>query len=149
MRMRNEIIIHAPVDDIFALARDTARWPQILPHYRSVRVLKSGVEHRTVEMAARRGWIPVRWRADQIDDFDTPRIRFVHTAGWTRGMQVEWLFQPMNGSTRVSIDHELHFAFPLAGEYIGRRVIGGFFVDYIATRTLRRIKELAERHAER
>lgn len=148
MRMRDEIVIDAPPHAIFALARDTARWPQMLAHYRFVRVLERDARRQVVEMAARRGWIPVRWRAEQIDDEQTPRIQFTHTAGWTRGMQVEWLFEPIEGGgTRVSIDHELDFAFPIGAEFIGRRIIGDFFVHSIAARTLHRIKELSEGRA--
>jgi hypothetical protein len=88
-------------------------------------------------MAARRGKIPVRWRAEQINDPEKPQIFFRHLGGWTRGMRVYWRFTALhNGKTRVRIDHELNS--PLA-PFIGR-----FFIDPIATRTLARMKELCE-----
>jgi hypothetical protein len=106
-------------------------------------VLRSDGDKRIVEMAARRPvgrlpfGIPVRWRAEQTDDPALPQIAFVHLGGWTRGMQVYWHFTPLpNGDTHVRIDHELRS--PLA------RIIGKFFIDPIATRTLTRMKEVCE-----
>jgi ribosome-associated toxin RatA of RatAB toxin-antitoxin module len=135
--MANEITIAASPERIFERASDTPHWPQMLPHYRYVRVLDSDGKRRVLEMAARRGKIPVRWRAEQIDDPAKPQIFFRHLGGWTRGMRVYWRFTPLhNGKTRVRIDHEL--SSPLAP------FIGKFFIDPIATRTLARMKELCE-----
>jgi ribosome-associated toxin RatA of RatAB toxin-antitoxin module len=141
--MCNEITIAAPPQRIFAQASDTTRWPQMLPHYRYVHVLSSDGSRSVVEMAARRSFdklrmtIPVRWRAEQINDPAAPGIFFRHLGGWTKGMRVWWRFTPLhNGKTRVRIDHELDS--PLAP------FIGKFFIDPIASRTLARMKEICE-----
>ncbi len=136
MRMSNEIVVDAPAQVIYERAAATERWPLILPHYRFVRVLEGDSARRTVEMAARRGFIPVRWRAEQINDPQTPGISFRHVRGWTKGMQVYWRFTPEGGRTRVTIDHELRS--PLA------LFIGKYFIDPIATRTLKCMKAIAE-----
>ena len=61
-------------------------------------------------------------------------------------MEVAWNFQPLAGGTQVTISHDLPAArLPLGSEWIGRRIIGDFFIQAIARRTLSRIKELAER----
>jgi ribosome-associated toxin RatA of RatAB toxin-antitoxin module len=109
-----------------------------------VRVLGRRGATRTVAMAARRDWIPVSWVAEQTDDSERPSIRFVHVRGWTRGMEVEWRFEPVKGGTRVTIEHRLQFRFPVAAEWLGKHVVGGFFVEAIARRTLSRMKALAE-----
>ncbi len=142
MQMRNAIVIQAPAQTIYARAADTERWPQVLPHYRFVRVLGREGEVRSIEMAAFRDVdalhvrIPVRWRAQQINDAKTPSIRFRHVAGWTTGMQVLWSFEERDGATLVTIDHRWNS--PLA------RSIGRLFVDPIATRTLRTFKAISE-----
>jgi uncharacterized membrane protein len=143
MRMRNEIAIAAPAWRIFERASATARWPEILPHYRYVRVLSAEGARSIVEMAARRPidalrvGIPVRWRAEQIDDRATPQIYFRHLGGWTNGMEVYWRFTPQSdGTTLVQIDHELRS--PLAP------FIGAYFVHDIASRTLARMKAICE-----
>lgn len=137
MEMHNEIVIDAPPHLIYERASETQRWPEILPHYRYVRVLETNGMQSVVEMAARRGTIPVRWRAEQINDPQRPQIFFRHLGGWTKGMRVYWRFMPLsNGKTRVRIDHELRS--PLAP------IIGKYFIDPIATRTLARMKEILE-----
>lgn len=142
----NSIRIHAPAKQIYDLASATERWPELLPHYRYVRVLSQDGAHRTVEMAARRGAIPVRWTAEQRNDPVLPAIYFRHVRGWTRGMDVAWHFVEDKDGTTVSIVHDLSFQFPIASEVLGKYVVCGYFVDAIATRTLRRMKELAEGH---
>lgn len=129
---------------VFAFASRTERWPGYLPHYRYVRVLEERGTTRVVEMAARRGWIPVRWTAEQTNDPFRPHIAFRHVRGWTRGMEVEWRFEPIPGGTRVSIEHRLSFRFPFAAEWLGRHVVSDFFISYVAERTLARMKTLVE-----
>ncbi|GAC1308574.1 MAG: hypothetical protein NVS2B3_04590 [Vulcanimicrobiaceae bacterium] len=140
----NEIEIAAPAEAIYALAAATERWPEILPHYRYVRVVARDGATRVVEMGATRDGIPISWTAEQTDDALRPEIRFRHIRGWTRGMDVRWRFEPSAMGTRVTIDHQLQFRFPFASEWLGRHVVGDFFVRDVASKTLARIKALAE-----
>jgi aromatase len=136
--------VAADAPTIFRFAAATERWPDFLPHYRRVRIIEDRGSSRIVEMAARRGWIPIRWIAEQENDAARPRITFRHLRGWTRGMEVEWRFEPIAGGTRVSIEHRLRFRFPVASEWLGRHVVADFFIDHVARRTLSRMKTLAE-----
>lgn len=143
MHVSNSIVIDAPAQRIFERASATAQWPEMLPHYRWVHVLERSGERSVLEMAAVRPFgnarmtIPVRWRAEQINDPAVPQIFFRHLRGWTKGMRVYWRFAPAEGGkTLVRIDHE--FNSPLAP------IIGKYFIDPIATRTLARMKELCE-----
>ena len=95
-------------------------------------------------MGARRGPIPVSWRAIQRPLPVERRIEFVHTGGVTRGMEVAWHFEERDGALDVSIEHELELAWPLIGGFAAEYVIGPQFIEAIAGRTLRRVKELAE-----
>jgi uncharacterized membrane protein len=116
-----------------------------LPHYRSVRVLADDGRTRTVAMAAWRDVFPIAWVAEQINDPDRPHIAFRHLRGATRGMDVEWIFAPLDGGrTRVTIVHRLTFLFPFAAAWLGRHVVSGYFIHGVATKTLARIKALAE-----
>ena len=136
--------IKADPGTIFGFAAATERWPEYLPHYRWVHVIEQRESFRVVEMAARRGWIPIRWTAEQRNDPARPHIAFRHLRGWTRGMEVEWRFEPTQIGTRVSIEHRLEFRFPVASGWLGRRIVSDFFIDYVARRTLARMKALAE-----
>jgi ribosome-associated toxin RatA of RatAB toxin-antitoxin module len=130
--------MQAPSERIFALAADVERWPERLPHYRYVRRLPDAAGERRFAMGARRGLIPVRWEAIQRPRPDEGVIEFVHTGGVTRGMAVAWRLCPDSGGVEVSIEHQLSTRSPVAGAVIAN------FIEAIATRTLRRVKELAE-----
>jgi hypothetical protein len=144
--MRSELheLMRAPFEVAFDLAAGVERWPEILPHYRFVRRVADPDGERRFAMGARRGPIPVRWEAIQRPMRDERRIEFVHTGGVTRGMWVEWRFTDGAGGLDVSIEHRLELGWPLVGRFAAERVIGPQFVEAIARRTLRRVRELAE-----
>ena len=144
MHAENHIFVRADAEDVYRLAAAVERWPEILPHYRWVRLLRDDGRRRLVEMAARRDRIPVRWRAEQELFPEEPRITFRHVGGVTRGMEVEWLFSPGENGVRVAILHDLRLRWPLVGGVVADLIIGPLFIENIAGKTLHRIKELAE-----
>lgn len=145
MHLARSVDVAAPAGTIYELAQDVAAWPSILPHYRWVKVLRENGREREVEMAALRDWIPVRWTALQTLDPVTPRIGFKHLSGWTKGMTVAWTFEPCPAGTRVTIVHDLdEAASAVTRGWIGRHIVGDFFIQAIAGRTLARMKLLAE-----
>jgi hypothetical protein len=109
-----------------------------------VRVLQDEGTRRVVEMAARRDAIPVRWTAIQELYPEERRIAFRHIGGITRGMEVAWTLVPNQDGVHVRIWHAFRPRWPLVPDALVRLVVGQFFVHNIASRTLRRIKELAE-----
>ncbi len=145
MRSATSIEIAAHPRAIYDVVEDIKGWPGLLPHYRFVRVLREAPAERIAVMAARRGPIPVQWTAAERLFPGVPRIEFTHVAGWTKGMEVAWRFEPVASGTRVTIEHELDFRrVPFARDWIARRVIGDFFIDSIANATLARFKLLLE-----
>src|SRR5688500_6218062 len=77
-----------------------------------------------------------------------PSIRFLHIAGITTGMDVEWSFEPAAGGTHVRIVHVWDGpGWPVVGQVIARRIIGPVFVSGIASRTLAGLAAAAERVA--
>ena len=99
----DELVVHAPMERIFAIAADVERWPEHLGHYRHVRFLERAPDGGgIVEMSANRpfgpvGW-PTWWRSEMsvnppgaLRDA-APAIRFRHIGGITTGMDVEWTF---------------------------------------------------------
>ena len=143
MKSRIHQLMRAPYERVFVLAAEVERWPELLPHYRYVRRIPDG-SARHFEMGARRGPIPVRWRAIQRPLPEQRRIEFVHTGGVTRGMQVAWRFEERDGTLDVSIEHELELGWPLIGGFAADHVVGPQFIEAIAGQTLRRVKQLAE-----
>lgn len=151
MHTQNEIVIHAPLPRILALGAAIENWPQILPHYRWVTVFSDDGTVKQAEMAARRDRFPVKWRTSQVVLPDQQRLIFFHTGGVTRGMYVEWnltkLPDDAGGGVRVIIWHELSYPLPLLTNWFAEQVVGRMFVSSIASRTLARIKEIAERES--
>ncbi len=145
------INIAAPYARIFEMAADVERWPEILPHYRYVRRVPAPNGERRFAMGALRGSIPVSWEAIQRPMPEQRRIEFLHTGGVTRGMRVAWIFEPVANfageAWNVRIEHELDLGWPVIGGLVADRVIGPQFIDAIAGRTLRTIRDLAERGA--
>lgn len=134
----------APPERVFRLAAEVERWPERLPHYRYVRRLPGAPGERRFAMGARRGAIPVSWKAVQRPIPERNEIEFEHVGGLTRGMQVRWRIVEHDGAVDVSIEHDLRLRWPIVGELVARKIIGPHFVEAIAGRTLRTIKRLAE-----
>jgi ribosome-associated toxin RatA of RatAB toxin-antitoxin module len=146
MHANQSIDMAAPAAAIYALAQDVASWPRLLPHYRYVRVLRETSDERIAVMAARRSWIPVRWIARERLHPNIPRIEFTHLSGWTAGMEVAWTFEPTPHGTRVTIEHDLRtLRRAIIRTRLARTIIARFFIQPIASRTLARMKALAER----
>src|SRR5215212_5471058 len=144
MEMTTRIQMSADRDTIFGLAAAVEQWPHILPHYRWVRLLRDDGERRVVEMAASRDGLPVRWTAIQELDWADRRIRLRHIRGVTRGMEVVWTLTPNEQGVLVEIWHAFHPRWPLVPDVLVSLIVGPFFVDNIASKTLRRMKVLAE-----
>ena len=150
--MHSEIAIEidAPPALVFALARDVERWERLLPHY----VRSRAVERRSdgslvADFVARRQLVsvlglglPVIWRSRTWSEPETQRLRFIHVAGATKGMDVTWRIEPIalgTHRTRVTIEHDFAPQFPLLAAVVDR-----WFTRPIAGRTLATFKALAE-----
>lgn len=144
--------VNAPVERVFGTARDVARWPEWLSHYRWVRFHQQTESGGLVEMAAWRPFgvlnYPTWWLSEMAVERDGPRIRFRHVGGITRGMDVAWEFTPSNGGTDVCITHWWSGPrWPLIGGLAASLVVGPVFIHGIASRTLAGIARQAERVA--
>jgi ribosome-associated toxin RatA of RatAB toxin-antitoxin module len=141
------IEIEAPAQLVFGLARRVERWDRILPHYARSRVVERRPDGSlVVEFVARRPLIgmlglglPVAWRSRTWSEPETLRLRFVHVAGATRGMDVTWRIEPTAAGCRVSIDHDFRPSLPGFAAFVDR-----WFTRAIAGRTLATVKALAE-----
>lgn len=144
METTTTALMRADPEEIFDLAASVERWPEILPHYRWVRVLEIDGNRKVVEMAARRDFVPVRWTAVQTLRPSEWRIDFRHVRGPTTGMDVTWRLVPEPDGVRVIIWHGFRPGWPFVPDPLVHLVVGEFFVAAIAGRTLRCIKRLAE-----
>jgi ribosome-associated toxin RatA of RatAB toxin-antitoxin module len=134
---------------VFQAARTVERWPDILSHYRYVRVLERSAECDIVEMSANRPfgllqW-PTWWTSEMRVDPNRLEVRYRHIRGITRGMDVTWRLVPDGTGTRVSIVHEWDGPrWPLISKVAANWVIGPVFIHAIASRTLAGIAKHVE-----
>ena len=142
--------IAAPVDRVFRAAEAVERWPELLPHYRWVRMLERRPDGGVVEMAAWRPFGPVGyptwWVSEMRVDRAAPAVYYRHVRGITTGMDVVWRIEPEGNGTTVTIVHEWSGPrWPLLGGITASWVIGPVFIHGIASRTLAGIKRAVER----
>lgn len=144
MHAENSIIMKAPLEKVFETAADLSLWPKILPHYRWIRFLEQSPARNVVIMAARRKWIPVQWTSEQEIDRERKEVRFHHLKAFTKGMRVVWTFTPIADGIDVKIHHELKSTIPVLGAFIAEKIIGEFFIRFIANQTLDHMKRYVE-----
>ena len=150
--MHSAIGIHvdAPPELVYRLARDVTAWADLLPHYARSRVVETRPDgSRVVDFIARRPFVPVlglglpvTWRARTWHEPATRRLRFVHVAGATKGMDVTWRIEPKDAAgrtCRITIEHDFTPAIPGFAAFVDR-----VFTTAIAGRTLATFGALAE-----
>lgn len=151
MRSTIGIDVAAPPDLVYRLARDVTRWERLLPHYvRSVPIREEADGVLVCDFVARRPLVallglglPVAWRSRTWHEPATRQLRFLHTAGATRGMAVTWTIEPRDGGTRIEIHHAFRPRLPGFAVFVDR-----LFTRQIAGRTLATFKAIAEALAE-
>jgi ribosome-associated toxin RatA of RatAB toxin-antitoxin module len=147
MRTSNVVTIRAPLYQIFTVASDLARWPDFLPHYRYNRFLSSMPWGGIVKMSAVRTVIPTTWISEYRIDAENYQLHFKHlksALNATRGMIVVWHFAETPDGVRVEITHDLELHWPLIGGFVGKYIVGLFFIHHIATQTLAGLKRKVE-----
>ena len=95
-------------------------------------------------MAAVRSGIPIAWTSEQVIDRDAMEVRFHHLRAFTKGMDVVWRFQETTDGVRVEILHDFQFRIR-ALQTLADLIIGDFFIENIANKTLRRMKDHLEK----
>jgi ribosome-associated toxin RatA of RatAB toxin-antitoxin module len=144
MHTGNSILMRAPKERIFETAADLARWPEILPHYRYIHYYEKSPTRNVVKMAATRSGIPIAWTSEQIIDRDRLEVRFLHLKAFTKGMKVVWTFKDTPDGVLVEILHDLHFRIPALAP-LADKIIGEFFIQNVANKTLRCMKAYLEK----
>ena len=142
--------VSAPPDLVFDVAADVERWPDILPHYRWVRLVDRSAEPWTVEMSAHRPFGPLNWPTWWRSEMRVVRtrreVRYRHIGGITTGMDVLWRIEPRAAGAHIHLLHEWDGPrWPVIRRPAAEWVIGPVFVHGIASRTIRGVAREAER----
>ncbi len=149
----NSILMKATLERIFSVAADLSSWPRILPHYRWIKYHEQSALRNIVVMAAWRNIatiaglkIPIRWTSEQWIDRDKTEIRFRHLKSFSKGMMVVWSFTPTAEGCDVRITHDFSSSIPVIGVLLIEPIVGRFFAQYVADRTLACMKDFVESH---
>ncbi len=118
--IENSAEINAPLETVFALARDQASFPEFMPDVESVLVVeRNGDGSRTVTdwvAVARDFKLKVRWTEEDLWDEATHTCRFTQLKGDYTSYGGLWTFTPEGPNVTVfksEIDYELEI--PLIG----------------------------------
>ena len=89
------------------------------------------------------------WTSEQIIDRERLEVRFTHLKAFTKGMHVVWRFtETPEGQVYVEIVHDLNFRMPALAP-LANVIIGQFFIDHVAKKTLRCMKAHLEAERQR
>ena len=99
----------------------------------------------SVKMAIQRGGLRFRWTSRFHADSQKKELHFEHMRPPTRGMKARWTLTQINDrETRVVIEHDLTEVSKRLGPFLAETVMGKFFIDPVARKTLARFKQHLE-----
>lgn len=145
-RVELETVIHAPLETVYAIARDVEAFPQFMPDVKSVKILeKSADGSRTLTewvAYASQLKLQVKWTEEDIWDDANHTCRFRQVKGDYDQMEGLWEFLPHPEGTlfRSTLDYELRV--PLLGAIVQK------VVHHLVTQNLKGILEGVKAQAE-
>lgn len=121
--IEHTIWINAPVEKVYAVARDVEQFPQVMPDLESVRILERSEDgSRTVTewtgLVREFNNMRVKWTEEDIWDDEAHTCRFRLLKGDLQRMEGEWQMQEENGGTRFLSRLEYDYQVPLLGALV-------------------------------
>lgn len=149
MKVTTREYIIGPLDRVFELAEDVMRWPQIMPHYKSVKLLDEYGNKRVLEMVAyietakKKRVLPIKWTAIQESIPEERALSFWLIKGPLKDMEVEWTFGEMEYKDKSIVEIGADYTF---NKYllIAKYAVGNFFVHNPFSSTLSCLKDIVE-----
>jgi uncharacterized membrane protein len=141
-----EVVIHAPLETVYAVARDVESFPEFMPDVKSVRILeKSEDGSRTLTewiAYASQLKLQVKWTEQDIWNDANHTCRFRQVKGDYDQMEGLWEFLPHSEGAlfRSTLDYELRV--PLLGAIVQK------VVHHLVTQNLKGILEGVKARAE-
>ncbi|GIV10227.1 MAG: hypothetical protein KatS3mg019_2318 [Fimbriimonadales bacterium] len=145
-RVELEVVIHAPLETVYAVARDVESFPEFMPDVKSVRILeKSEDGSRTLTewvAYASQLKLQVKWTEQDIWNDADHTCRFCQVKGDYDQMEGLWEFlpHPEGALFRSTLDYELRV--PLLGAIVQK------VVHHLVTQNLKGILEGVKARAE-
>jgi len=145
-RVELETVIHAPLETVYAVARDVEAFPQFMPDVKSVRLLErsdDGSRTLTEWVAyASQLKLQVRWTEEDVWDDTARTCHFRQVKGDYDQMEGRWEFLPHPAGTlfRSTLEYELRV--PLLGALVQK------VIHHLVVQNLKGILEGVKTRAE-
>ena len=115
-------VIHAPLDRVYALAKDVERFPQFMPDLESVTILErlpTGTVTAWVGVVQGR---KIRWVEEDEWDDAARACAFRQRSGDFTRYEGTWRFEAVPEGTRTSLAVDFELDIPLAGALLSNLV---------------------------
>lgn len=114
-----DIVVDAPVRDVYELAKDQERFPEFMPDVETVRVLERRPDSILTRWKTLVEDAPIEWtEEDRFDDAAT-RIDYKLLEGDLEKFEGSWTFEERDGATYVKLGIDYDFGVPTLAELIG------------------------------
>lgn len=145
--IENEVVVNAPLDRVYALAKDVESFPQFMPDVESLEVIeRSDDDSRTVTRwvgVAKDFKIKIRWTEEDLWDDAAHTCRFRQVKGEYNAYSGIWSFTAEgDGQSRFKSEIDYEYDIPLIGPLL-KKVIERLMRDN-TQRLLEAIKSRAE-----
>ena len=120
--VQNSILIRAPVEKVYAIARDVERFPDFMPEVESIAVLEADPDGSR-QVVAWVGLIPafrmkVKWTEEDLWDDTERTCRFRQVKGDFSEYGGVWRFSPEGDGTRFESEVNYDLEIPTIGPLI-------------------------------
>jgi ribosome-associated toxin RatA of RatAB toxin-antitoxin module len=120
--VRNSLVIAAPPETVYAIARDVERFPEFMPEVQRITILEASPDGRrqVVEWV---GVIPtfrltVKWSEEDLWDDEERTCRFTQVKGDFTEYGGTWRFLPEGDGTRFESEVHYELVIPTVGPLI-------------------------------
>lgn len=141
--VETSVLIPAPLEKVYAIARDTASYPEYMKEVQSITI----VEDDGVKVVA--DWVgvisqfglKVRWRQEEVWDDATHASTFRQLEGDYDRMEGTWRFTPEGDGTRFEQHLDYEYNVPTLGPLVKR------VIHSVVTKNLEAVNEAFAKRA--
>lgn len=137
-RAERAIVIDENLEKVYAIAQT---YPRFVDFYKKKDVIFENQEKIIVRMASSFYGMVLNWEGEGIKN-KNKSINFTQTKGLLKGLSADWVFEPQDNKTKVTIKAELS-SNSLLGEIFGK-LLGFLFVPNTLIKILSSLKNAAE-----
>ena len=117
--VETSIVIDAPAQRVYELAKEQERFPQFMPDVESVSVLERHPTHILTRWKTLVEEAPIEWTEEDRFNDDALRIDYKLIEGDLDKFEGAWTFEERDGLTHVVLGVDYDFGVPTLAELIG------------------------------